>query len=81
MANPLSEVIRLIRKSRYGRDMRKAIADGFRIIAEGSVGSTSSMDISREDYDKLKEEDKTDGTVYFITDEGLIARNGVIYGE
>lgn len=81
MAN-ISAYLTQIRNSRYGSEMRAALANAIEAINTqvDTMDAAKYVDILEADYSALTPEEQMNGTLYFITDKGVIMRNGVSYG-
>lgn len=65
MANDMNEIIQTIRTARYGRDMRKAIADGLAMASTGGSGILLEP-TTQEAYDEMETHDEN--TLYIIVE-------------
>ena len=72
------ENIVTIQTARYGNEIRTAIYENFDYL---SNLRPSSKDLTNSEYEALSEEEKMNGTTYYISDTGIIMRKGISYGE
>jgi len=66
-----------IQTARYGNEIRTAIYENFDYL---SSLRPSSKDLTNSEYEALSEEEKMNGTTYYISDTGRIMRKGIPYG-
>lgn len=71
------ENIVTIQTARYGNEIRTAIYENFDYL---SNLRPSSKDLTNSEYEALSEEEKMNGTTYYISDTGRIMRKGIPYG-
>lgn len=71
------ENIVTIQTARYGNEIRTAIYENFDYL---SNLRPSSKDLTNSEYEALSEDEKMNGTTYYITDTGNIIRKGISYG-
>lgn len=67
MLSNIETELQTIQNGRYGEDVRGAIHDAIEKVNSVDISDTHK-NITLEEYEALTDEEKNDGTVYFITD-------------
>jgi len=76
MSNYIDNIM-VIKQSKYGSEMRRAIYENFEVLASREA---VSKELTWYQYQQLSSAEKMNGVMYFITDTGEIYKNNKPYG-